>query len=999
LILNQKIIGLPADWNSGNLQKGSQFNITNLAGAVNTYSGWNACRFFSSASVITEKNFGTGGNTAKTQLEMVAGLGGGRPLFFQDFDDMMEGCATILTGADSKAGALGSNSDWSLYPYRVTTDDAHLPFTLDYEPGTAPAETPFTLTSPDAVGTSGATFQGTVTVNIAGGTGYWALVPLGATAPDADEIIAGTDGDANPAFSSGTFSVATAGVKTILGAASVGDWLCYMVQRSGPDTTPVVDSGAFSIAALTIASPTAVAVGSTGWAGTISVASEAGTVYWVRYPSSATNPNATQIVAGTDGDDVAATASGNATATAGTMNFSGAAATGTWEVAYAQKDGGTLSNAAISAAFAVSDSGATMPVELFTPVVATGNNTTTTESPEFTPVTGGTLAFALAASNHTTTTAELVRTVTIGAPGRGAGQGTVLTYLAGGWFSRSNSAIYTYAPSSTGPLTLRVEWTSSKRACTLYGWYLPNTDGTGAVVNRSLSGGSTLTNTLTTTAANSLVLHLGATTLDTAMTVTGVTQLATSLAGSGSNVITSCVGWETKAIVSNSVASFAWGGATGNRSGGSVEFFASAPAAPANVILPAITGTGLTAASHTVSTGTWSGTPTSYAYQWKLNGSNVGTNANAYTPVSAGSLTCVVTATNAVGSTSATSGAVTITAVAVPVNSVLPVISGTGVTGASHTVTTGTWSNTPTAYAYQWKLGGGNVGTNASAYTPVSAGTLTCVVTASNAGGAGSPATAAGVTINAPAAFEPVFVTSYSDSTTGSTVVETPSFTPLAGQPLIIVVHGLNDSSTTRQLALKVTIGAPSHNHTSTTAQTEAVGGNNARNTGAIFFIEAGDVVATLSTVKVGFNDGVNADSKRAVDVSIWRVPGAHATAALGNVGELGSGAAQSLAPAVTTGTNNSIVFYSTGVTQPATSVTVAVAGATQLRNAATGTTNASDFVAVEAWETTTTAGAYSATLTWTGSTPRFGVGVEVKPDTGGTGIGYMVIGSTFEVA
>ena len=47
----------------------------------------------------------------------------------------MTGCATILAGEDSKAGALGSNSDWSQYPYRVTTDDSHLPFALDYDPG------------------------------------------------------------------------------------------------------------------------------------------------------------------------------------------------------------------------------------------------------------------------------------------------------------------------------------------------------------------------------------------------------------------------------------------------------------------------------------------------------------------------------------------------------------------------------------------------------------------------------------------------------------------------------------------------------------------------------------------------------------------------------------------------------------------------------------------------------------------------------------------------
>jgi len=85
---------------------------------------------------------------------------------------------------------------------------------------------------------------------------------------------------------------------------------------------------------------------------------------------------------------------------------------------------------------------------------------------------------------------------------------------------------------------------------------------------------------------------------------------------------------------------------------------------PTNTIAPAITPASGTAGStlFTCDTGTWTGSPTSYAYQWKLDGSNVGTDANTYTPVAAGSLTCVITATNAGGSTPATSNAVTVSA-------------------------------------------------------------------------------------------------------------------------------------------------------------------------------------------------------------------------------------------------------------------------------------------------------------------------------------------------
>lgn len=46
-------------------------------------------------------------------------------------------------------------------------------------------------------------------------------------------------------------------------------------------------------------------------------------------------------------------------------------------------------------------------------------------------------------------------------------------------------------------------------------------------------------------------------------------------------------------------------------------------------------------------------------------------------------------------------------------------------------------------------MNGSNVGTNSNTYTPVAAGTLTCTVTASNAGGPGTPAVSNSVTVNA----------------------------------------------------------------------------------------------------------------------------------------------------------------------------------------------------------------------------------------------------------
>jgi hypothetical protein len=92
---------------------------------------------------------------------------------------------------------------------------------------------------------------------------------------------------------------------------------------------------------------------------------------------------------------------------------------------------------------------------------------------------------------------------------------------------------------------------------------------------------------------------------------------------------------------------------------------------PVNTVAPAITGTAQEGQIVTCSTGTWTGTPTiTYAYQWKRNGSNIGSATNStYTLVTADvsqSITCQVTATNAVGSANETSNTITPTSAVDP---------------------------------------------------------------------------------------------------------------------------------------------------------------------------------------------------------------------------------------------------------------------------------------------------------------------------------------------
>ena len=107
------------------------------------------------------------------------------------------------------------------------------------------------------------------------------------------------------------------------------------------------------------------------------------------------------------------------------------------------------------------------------------------------------------------------------------------------------------------------------------------------------------------------------------------------------------------------MSSLAAGILTGNEAGGGTPpgggngGGGEQPAAPANTTVPQVTQTGN---DLNCTTGEWSGEPTSYAYQWKIDGADVGTGGASHT-VQAGdggrSAACVVTATNATGSAAA----------------------------------------------------------------------------------------------------------------------------------------------------------------------------------------------------------------------------------------------------------------------------------------------------------------------------------------------------------
>jgi hypothetical protein len=88
-----------------------------------------------------------------------------------------------------------------------------------------------------------------------------------------------------------------------------------------------------------------------------------------------------------------------------------------------------------------------------------------------------------------------------------------------------------------------------------------------------------------------------------------------------------------------------------------------------------------------------------------------------------------------------------------PVNTGRPVVSGTPEPGHQLSCSNGTWSGNPTSFAFRWNKGGAPIAGATSAHYTVQildeAQTLTCTVTASNAGGSAS-ATSDGVLVAIP---------------------------------------------------------------------------------------------------------------------------------------------------------------------------------------------------------------------------------------------------------
>ena len=150
------------------------------------------------------------------------------------------------------------------------------------------------------------------------------------------------------------------------------------------------------------------------------------------------------------------------------------------------------------------------------------------------------------------------------------------------------------------------------------------------------------------------------------------------------------------------------------------------------------------------------------AYQWKVNGVNVGTNSSTFTTTTLTNgqvVTCVLTSNHPCASpATATSNSIVMTvnpsgaaAVSITANPSAIICTGNSVTF------TATPTNGGTAPAYQWKVNGVNVGTNSPTYTTTTltnGQTVTCEITSNNPCASPTTATSNGITmtVNAPAA-------------------------------------------------------------------------------------------------------------------------------------------------------------------------------------------------------------------------------------------------------
>jgi hypothetical protein len=132
--------------------------------------------------------------------------------------------------------------------------------------------------------------------------------------------------------------------------------------------------------------------------------------------------------------------------------------------------------------------------------------------------------------------------------------------------------------------------------------------------------------------------------------------------------------------------------------------------APFNTVAPTTSGTVKIGSTQTAANGTWSNTPTTYAYQWQKSADGIswidliGATNSTYVPtfdIANLQVRVNVSAGNAVDT--ATVSSAVISGFVPPQATVIPAISGTTTVGQTLTTDAGTWPSTSSGYVYQWQ--------------------------------------------------------------------------------------------------------------------------------------------------------------------------------------------------------------------------------------------------------------------------------------------------------
>lgn len=121
------------------------------------------------------------------------------------------------------------------------------------------------------------------------------------------------------------------------------------------------------------------------------------------------------------------------------------------------------------------------------------------------------------------------------------------------------------------------------------------------------------------------------------------------------------------------------------------------------------------------------------AYQWQLNGANVGTGLSAYsyTPADGDTIKCMITNADCFNPVSATSNTITMQVTPTVTPDIVVAGSHTNLCAGTEVTFTATANHTGTNPVYQWKVNGANMGTGGTTfdYTPNNGDIISCELT------------------------------------------------------------------------------------------------------------------------------------------------------------------------------------------------------------------------------------------------------------------------------